>query len=99
MTNESNFRIIYRWKVKEGHEEQFKKRWEEVTKDIKSNYGGLGSCLHKANDGTYVAYAQWPTKKHWEKMKEDRKDKPPNPLATLVHDPIELDVLVDYLIH
>jgi hypothetical protein len=30
----------------------------------------LGSRLHVAEDGTWVAYAQWPSREAWERVRE-----------------------------
>jgi Antibiotic biosynthesis monooxygenase len=40
--------------------------WERATQLIMQHRGGLGSRLHKAEDGTWYAYAQWPTKEAWQ---------------------------------
>ena len=63
------FIAIYRWKLKPGKEEQFRAAWSKVTLAIRENCGSLGSRLHKAEDGTWAAYAQWPSKELWQ---EDR---------------------------
>ena len=49
-----------------GREEEFQKAWETVTRQIRDYEGGLGSRLHTASDGTWVAYAQWPSREMWE---------------------------------
>lgn len=41
-----------------------------MTLEIRENCGGLGSRLHKAEDGTFIAYAQWKDKETWEKAQE-----------------------------
>lgn len=61
------FAVIYRWKIKEGREESFRQAWEMITLDIKEMRGGLGSRLHQADDGTWYAYAQWPSRETWAK--------------------------------
>lgn len=61
------FAVIYRWKIKEGLEESFRQAWEMITLDIKEMRGGLGSRLHQADDGTWYAYAQWPSREAWAK--------------------------------
>jgi heme-degrading monooxygenase HmoA len=61
------FAVIYRWKVNPSKEEQFWLAWEEVTKAIRQFDGGLGSRLHKASDGTWLAYAQWPSREMWKR--------------------------------
>jgi len=53
---------VYRWKVKEDKEEIFKAAWLTLTKAIYAKRGSLGSRLHRAEDGSWLAYAQWPDK-------------------------------------
>lgn len=60
------FIALYRWKLIEGQEERFQEGWHRRTQEIYRKYGSLGSRLHKAEDGTWVAYAQWPDKETWE---------------------------------
>lgn len=54
------FIALYRWKVKEGHEKNFLEGWHRTTEEIYQHRGSLGSRLHWAEDGLWVAYAQWP---------------------------------------
>ena len=54
------FAVIYRWRLKPDHEESFTEGWELVTRAIRAGCGSHGSRLHKADDGTWVAYALWP---------------------------------------
>jgi len=61
------FVVLYRWKVDPSKEEQFCSAGEVLTREIRVHGGGLGSRLHKASDGTWWAYAQWPDKETWEK--------------------------------
>jgi hypothetical protein len=37
-----------------------------MTRLIREQCGSLGSRLHRADDGTLVAYAQWPSRQQWE---------------------------------
>jgi quinol monooxygenase YgiN len=52
--------VVYRWRIRAGHEAQFREGWRAMTASIAATRGGLGSRLHRAQDGTWVAYAQWP---------------------------------------
>lgn len=61
--------LIYRWRVHSGREQQFIAAWSRLTALIREREGGLGSRLHLAEDGTYVAYAQWPSRAVWEASK------------------------------
>ena len=60
------FTVIYRWRLHAGRERVFRAAWEEVTKELMARRGALGSRLHKADDGTWVAYAQWANREAWE---------------------------------
>jgi len=62
------FAVVYRWRLKPGSEDLFKDAWAEVTRTIRHDHGGLGSRLHRAEDGTWLAYAQWPDRKTWEAL-------------------------------
>lgn len=60
------FVALYRWRIKEGREARFHEGWHRRTEEIYRRCGSLGSRLHRAEDGTWVAYAQWPDKPAWE---------------------------------
>jgi len=60
------FCVIYQWKVKPGKEEEFRDTWRTITEAIFHQHGSLGSRLHRNDDGTWLAYAQWPDRQHWE---------------------------------
>lgn len=60
------FAVIYNFRVREGQEQQFQESWSKRTEEIKQAYGGLGSRLHQASDGRWIAYAQWPSREAWE---------------------------------
>jgi hypothetical protein len=63
------FAVIYRWRLKPGLESQFVAGWERATRAIRAERGGLGSRLHKLDDGSWLAYAQWPTRADWERAR------------------------------
>lgn len=60
------FIALYRWRLKEGREESFREGWRRLTGEIYSRRGSYGSRLHRAEDGTWIAYAQWPDRRTWE---------------------------------
>jgi heme-degrading monooxygenase HmoA len=64
------FIVIYRWRLKEGRESVFRQGWCEMTGSIYIMRGSLGSRLHRSEDGTWVAYAQWPDEETWRKARE-----------------------------
>lgn len=62
----TGFMVIYRWRLHPGKEQQFVEVWSRNTPLIIERCGGLGSRLHRAEDGTWLAYAQWPDRATWE---------------------------------
>ena len=54
------FAVIYRWRLHQGKEQQFASAWHRMTAEIHKRCGSYGSRLHRADDGTWVAYARWP---------------------------------------
>jgi hypothetical protein len=64
------FNVIYRWKIHPGKEEQFKEAWIEATRLIREFRGGQGSRLHRCEDGSFLAYAQWPDQETWQRSSE-----------------------------
>lgn len=66
------FAVIYRWKVVPGLEAQFEAGWRRGTARIAAEFGGWGSRLHKADEGVYVAYAQWPDEATLKRAMETR---------------------------
>ena len=61
------FVVIYRWRLHPGKEQQFQREWEINTPLFIHQSDALGSRLHRSEDGTWLAYAQWPDKATWEK--------------------------------
>ena len=59
------FCVIYRWVVHDGKEAECREAWARLTEALRRQRGGLGSRLHIADDGTWVAYAQWPDRETW----------------------------------
>lgn len=56
--------IIYRFKLSNPSPEteaRFVKVWSGITDYLKRECGALGSRLHQGEDGTFFAYAQWPS--------------------------------------
>ncbi len=56
-----NFAVIYRWQLNPGMERQFQDGWHRVTVAILDRCGSFGSRLHRCEDGTWLAYARWPS--------------------------------------
>nr|MEE4268397.1 antibiotic biosynthesis monooxygenase [Candidatus Krumholzibacteria bacterium] len=97
------FAVIYRWRLRKGLEEQFQQAWATITELFMAERGALGSRLHCADDGTWVAYAQWPNRQAWEKS---RALGPADPSASALmaeataesFEPILLAPVQDYLV-
>ncbi|MDT0278384.1 antibiotic biosynthesis monooxygenase [Blastococcus goldschmidtiae] len=54
------FAVLYRWRIDPDREDAFRQGWELVTRAIHRSCGSHGSRLHRADDGTWIAYALWP---------------------------------------
>jgi hypothetical protein len=56
------FAVIYRGFVKPGKEAEYQKCWRQIANYFIEHRGALGSCLHKTEDGMWLAYSRWPNK-------------------------------------
>lgn len=97
------FCVLYRWRVVPGKEQQFLGAWETVTREIRDHEGGLGSRLHRASDGTWLAYAQWRNREMWENADVTTEEGRAELLAfreTIEErmEPITLEPVADYLV-
>jgi hypothetical protein len=86
---EGLFTAIYRWRLKPGKEDDFRKGWAGLTRLIYERLGSFGSRLHKAEDGTWYAYAQWPSKELWSQV--DLSDESAKHYRKLMRDAVEED--------
>ncbi len=57
--------VLYRCRVKPGSETAFRALWARITEAIRARRGGLGSRLHRGDDGLFYAYARWPSREAW----------------------------------
>jgi heme-degrading monooxygenase HmoA len=55
------FVVLYRWRIRDGHEEAFVKGWSRSSDIYLKELGSLGSRLHRGSDGLWYSYAQWPS--------------------------------------
>jgi Antibiotic biosynthesis monooxygenase len=95
------FVAVYCWRMKPGMEEQFREGWRRVTETLYRHQGSLGSRLHRNFDGTWVAYAQWPDRKHWEKAQKAAAESAGEGLQMMrdsLEDPAALDTPVFRLV-
>jgi len=51
--------LLYRWRIKPQHDQQFIESWTERTVFYREHYNSLGSRLHRGSDGIWYGYAQW----------------------------------------
>jgi antibiotic biosynthesis monooxygenase (ABM) superfamily enzyme len=56
------FAVIYRFKLKPHQEADYQKYWRDIATYFREYSGALGSCLHKGENGLWVAYSRWPDK-------------------------------------
>lgn len=61
MSADKPFAVIYRWSVEPEHEDYFVGRWRAGTLRLRDEFGALGSCLSRTEDGDFVAFARWPS--------------------------------------
>lgn len=52
-------------RVKPGREARFREAWRRGTRAITRLYGSFGSRLHRASDGRFIGYAEWPDEATW----------------------------------
>jgi quinol monooxygenase YgiN len=64
------FCVLYKFTVKPGCTDQFHHHWTAVTQWYYRNAGSLGSRLHRASTGEFIAYAQWASRAQWEQQRE-----------------------------
>lgn len=56
------FAVIYRAYLKTGTESEYQNLWNLVVHYFVKYCGALGSCLHKTEEGYWLAYSRWPNK-------------------------------------
>ncbi len=75
------FAVIYKFKLQPHQEAAYRRNWQIIAHYFKENCGALGSCLHKGEDGLWLAYSRWPDSatrdKSWPKGKDINPDFPP----------------------
>lgn len=57
------FAVIYRSYIKPEKETEYQQLWQQIAAYFKQHCGALGSCLHKTEEGIWLAYSRWPDKK------------------------------------
>lgn len=56
------FAVIYKFKLKSAQEKQYQEHWHKIANFFIQSRGAIGSCLHKGEDGLWIAYSRWPDK-------------------------------------
>ena len=56
------FAVIYQGYVKPDREEEYEMLWRLIASYFIEKRGALGSTLHRASDGRWLAYSRWPDK-------------------------------------
>ncbi|MGB6976302.1 MAG: hypothetical protein WBE18_02450 [Gammaproteobacteria bacterium] len=56
------FAVIYQFKLKPHHEVVYQTYWNKLVDYFIQKRGAIGSCLHKGENGLWVAYSRWPDK-------------------------------------
>ena len=56
------FAVIYRFYLQPHQEELYKTCWNTIASYFIKERGAIGSCLHKTDDGFWLAYSRWPDK-------------------------------------
>ena len=52
------FAVVYRSWVFPDKEDEYKKLWQQIATYFVSERGAIGACLHKTNEGYYLAYSR-----------------------------------------
>ena len=84
------FIAVYRWKVKQGLEEQFREGWRRGTVAIRRRHGSFGSRLHRTREGDFVGYAQWPSEKLWQSVYDAKFPHDDKEAGKMFRDAIEI---------
>lgn len=98
------FSIVYRFTTKEGKQEVFIQAWEALTKLIRKYENSGGSRLHRLDDKSFIAYAVWDSKEHWESAGEalpleaDKWRKQMRESCISIDTEMELEVISDLLL-
>ena len=56
------FAVIYKFKLQPHQEKIYPLHWKKIADFFINHRGAIGSCLHKGDDGIWVAYSLWPNK-------------------------------------
>lgn len=82
------FAVIYRGYLKVGREAEYRQAWSIVARYFVEQCGALGSSLHRADDGLWVAYSRWPDKKTRDAAWPSADTPPSTALPSLIREAI-----------
>lgn len=54
------FAVIYQAYLKPGREMEYQELWNKIASYFAQHRGAIGSCLHRSQDGFWLAYSRWP---------------------------------------
>ena len=91
------FAVLYRWTVDPAHEAYFRERWRAGTRLLRETHGALGSCLTRAENGDFLAFARWPSEAARERAFAERGPREPWP-GILTFEETKLTVEEDLLL-
>lgn len=57
------FAVIYKCSIYPEHEAEYRQAWRCIANYFVTHCGALGSCLHKTEQGEWIAYSRWPDQK------------------------------------
>ncbi len=60
------FAAIYSVYIKPGREEEYQRNWLKIASCFVAHKGAVGSCLHRGENGLWIAYSRWPSKERRE---------------------------------
>lgn len=64
--NVRGWAVLYRFRVHPLRETEFVDLWNEARRGLQRRHGTGGSRPHPAEDGTWCAWAVWPSEAEWE---------------------------------
>jgi len=63
--SESNFVILYRWRIEPDQEERFARHWSDLMALYQQLFGAVGGRLHQTETGLWIAYTEWPSREQY----------------------------------
>lgn len=67
--------FMYRWNIPPEQREEFKRNWEELTREVREKYGMHTATLYECN-GDLLSVTHWPSEQVWEQWKTELRNHP-----------------------